>query len=121
MAIQGEIVGEGVQKNPLKIKGTEFYAYNAYFINEKRFADFHEFLEMCRQIGVRHVPVLSTTTVLFGVDEMLKQADGMSAICVSAKREGLVYRPTTEMKDYVNGPDQRLSFKVISNDYLLSE
>jgi len=36
-------------------------------------------------------------------------------------REGLVFRPLTEQRDMIDGSMSRLSFKAISNVYLLAE
>jgi RNA ligase (TIGR02306 family) len=37
IAIQGEIVGEGIQKNVYKRKGKEFYLFSVFFIDEQRY------------------------------------------------------------------------------------
>ena len=36
-AFQGEIIGEGIQKNPYKLTGQEFYIFNIYDIEKFRY------------------------------------------------------------------------------------
>jgi hypothetical protein len=51
------------------------------------------------------------------VDELLKMAEGKSMLNQDSEREGIVIRPKIEMQF----KGQRLSFKAISNKYLLNE
>lgn len=120
-AIQGELIGEGIQGNPLHIKGHAFYAYNVFSINESKYLDFQDFLRFCLDLQIATVPVLDPTVPLnFTLEEILNFADGHSRYAPVA-REGLVFRPITEAREIINGSEGRLSFKVISNQYLLAE
>lgn len=122
-AIQGEIVGDGIQQNPLKISGHAFYAYNVYNIAEKKYLDFTDFVKFCASLQIETVPIIDLDFKLDkSVPELLIMADGKSVLNAESKREGIVIRPFFETMERIRGVDNaRLSFKVISNDYLLGE
>jgi len=116
MAIQGELVGEGIQNNPLKIKGKEFYVYNVYNINTGKYLNFREMCIFCFSKGLTTVPVIDTNYSIHNkLEDILEYAEGKSLLNKNIEREGIVIRPRIEMKYYGN----RFSFKVISNKYLL--
>jgi len=114
-AIQGEIYGEGMEKNPHKIKGVDFVVFNVYSILEGKYLDYREAVDFVEGIGLQFVKCIevSNETTLNGktMDDFLAAAD-LTGL------EGLVYRPVKEVTDPRFG---RVSFKVISNNYLLKE
>jgi len=117
-AIQCELIGEGIQKNPLKQKGQDIYCFNAYNIQSAKYLNYQDFAQFCSSLGLKTVPIIDDNYSLpKSVDELLQYAEGKSKINESEEREGIVIRPKVEMQ-YKN---QRLSFKVISNKYLLNE
>lgn len=117
-AIQGELIGEGIQKNPLKRTGQEMFCFNAYNIANGIYLNFKDFIGFCDSLGIRTVPLINDNYSLPStVDELLKFADGNSLLNPECPREGIVIRPKVEMKYQ----GKRLSFKVISNSYLLNE
>lgn len=117
-ALQGELVGEGIQGNPLKIKGQKVYFYNAYNIATGIYLNFENFKQIIQELGLETVPILDENfTLLSTMEAMLAVADGKSALNPEADREGIVIRPKVET--VFNG--ERLSFKVISNSYLVNE
>lgn len=122
-AIQGELVGEGIQGNPLKISGQKVYFFNVFNIKEREFLNFEEMKKFLFEMGnLLIVPVINHDFVLDNsVDHLIKMADGESKLCDTAKREGLVFRPLVEMKENIGGTISRFSFKVVSNQYLLEE
>ncbi len=120
-AIQGEIIGEGIQKNPLKSKGQELYAFNVYDIKNQRYLDFGDFITFCYNINIKIVPILDNEYVMnHTIETILKSAEGPSLLNPNVNREGIVVRPIKEDIDEINGSMSRLSFKVVSNDYLLT-
>jgi RNA ligase (TIGR02306 family) len=120
-AVQGEIIGEGVQGNPLKQKGQDLYVFNVYHIGAGRYLNYYEMQEFCSGRKLRVVPTVAAEFVLNAdVDGLLKEADGKSYINPSCEREGLVYRPMEEMQEEIGGVLGRFSFKTISNSYLLN-
>lgn len=120
-AIQGELVGENIQGNPYKLKGQHFYAFNVFNIVERVYLDFHSFIEFCENLRIETVPVVHSIyrwDETFTLKAALEFADG-SSVLGDSPREGLVFRPLHETTDMMNGSLGRLSFKVISNKYLL--
>ena len=121
LALQGELIGEGIQKNPYGIVGQDFRLFDIYDIDrgdylsplERRvFADTH---------GIKHVPLIMTEYVIdgvvhivqttgSGVQGLLTLAEGKSMLHAKAEREGLVFKCNT-----FGGP----TFKAISNKFLL--
>ena len=103
VVLQGEIIGEGIQKNKYKIKGQEFYAFNLY-IDGKKY-DIHSFLP-----SFSLVPVVYDNLLLpeLGIFEMIKLSRGRSVL-YNRQREGIVVR------NYELG----VSFKVIDPIFLL--
>lgn len=115
-AIQGELVGEGIQKNPLKIKGQKVYFYNVYNIKSGIYLNFKDFQGFCKSLGLETVPIVDDNfTLPETIEEILEYANGKSLLNPEVEREGVVIRPKVEM----SYKGSRLSFKVISNSYLL--
>lgn len=116
IAIQGELIGEGVQKNYYGIKGHRFYVYDIYDIDEGKYwgATMRGAFINSSELGLLHVPVtylgfLSELNIT-DLDKLINFADGHSIINESKAREGLVFKSIT---------DPQFSFKAISNKYLL--
>lgn len=122
LAIQGEIVGSGVQADALKLGENRLYVYNVYDIVEGRYLDFEAFKAFCDRTGLTTVPILeSDFFMLHTVPELLKMAEGYSTVSPDCLREGLVFRPLVEEQVTEGKYRGRLSFKAISNAYLLGE
>ncbi|MGN7825056.1 RNA ligase (ATP) [Chitinophaga sp. 22536] len=115
MGLQGELIGEGIQGNPYGIKGQTVRFFNAFDIDAYTYLPLPAFREIIRLMGLEHVPILDTAfTLPDTVDELLLAAEGTSALSPAGKyveREGLVIRSA----------DKRISFKVISNKFLLND
>lgn len=110
LAFQGEIVGEGIQKNRYKIKGQDFYLFDIYDIDQGRYLTPTERREMCDLMDIKHVPVLKVDEVLevCNVEHILKWAEGVATMG-GMEREGLVFKCN----------EREVSFKGISNKFLL--
>jgi len=118
LAIQGEIIGPKIQGNPYKLPTNQLFIYNIFDIDNHHYLDFSDFMTICNSLGFRSVPILANNFKLpQTIDEMKKFATGTSTL-FNTKREGIVCRPLNEINDYEIG---RLSFKVISPQYLLEE
>jgi RNA ligase (TIGR02306 family) len=109
ICIQGELIGEGVQKNPYKIKGHTVRFYNAFDIDKQERVGLPEFMEIIGSLGFETVPIMEAYLLPHSVDELLKQAEGKSVLNPNTEREGLVIRSY----------DTKISFKAISNKFLL--
>ena len=111
-SIQGELIGEGIQGNPYKIKGQTVRFYNAFNIDTQEYLGFPDFIKLIDSMGLETVPVLDINFMLPDtVEELLKYADAKSASNPNFDREGVVIRSF----------DRTISFKVISNKFLLNE
>lgn len=111
-AIQGELIGAGVQGNLYRLKRPEFYVYNVYNIDTASFIPPYERRELTNFLGLNHVPVLNTGYELIyeTVDDLLKFAEYESSLNATVTREGLVFK---------NNENTQKQFKVISNKFLL--
>lgn len=120
IAIQGELMGPGIQKNREKLPYHQLYIFNIqcldtreYFTPEKRRELFEKFITLgVNQKKVFHIPVISSNTTLLeygitDINSLINFADGPGMN--SSNREGLVFK-------HING---KFSFKIISNKYLL--
>lgn len=115
-ALQGELIGEGIQGNPEKLRGQAFYLFDIFDIDAYRYLGFEERQEVVNAlnaaaVNIAQVPVIGVKKlreVGDNLDALLAYADGPS-LNPKTRREGLVFKAR-------NGD---LSFKVISNYYLL--
>jgi RNA ligase (TIGR02306 family) len=111
-SIQGELIGESVQGNPYKIKGQTVGFFNAFNIDTQEYLGLEEFESLISSMGLKSVPILDREfTLPDTIDELLKYADSKSVLNSSFDREGVVIRSV----------DRKISFKVISNRFLLNE
>jgi RNA ligase (TIGR02306 family) len=112
-AIQGELIGPGIQGNIYNLREPEFRVFDVYNIQAGEYLKPDARLALIKRMGLKHVPVLTTDKDLgIGtVDEMLAWAEGSSALNDKQEREGIVFKE-------VNGG---ITFKAISNKYLLGE
>ncbi|SEW51908.1 RNA ligase (ATP) [Chitinophaga arvensicola] len=115
IAVQGELIGEGIQGNPYDLRGQTVYFFNAFNINAGEYLSMPAFLALMQELTLQHVPVLEETFLLPDtIGELLSFAEGAALLSPANKRverEGLVIRSA----------DRRISFKVISNKFLLGE
>lgn len=108
VAIQGEIAGPGIQKNPEGLKEIDFFIFNIITPNGR--IGNKEMVEICYKYGFSSVPMISFDYILPDtVDEMLKYATGPSLINPEVLREGVVVR----------SQDGSKSFKAVSPEYLI--
>jgi len=105
-AIQGELIGPGIQGNQYGLDKHQFYVFDIYSITEQKYLRPEVVQEICAKFKLEHVPVLSVVGI--GITRnMLEMANGKSKLN-SSRREGVVYKSLTTNK----------SFKCISNDWL---
>jgi len=110
LALQGEIIGEGIQGNPYRLRGQEFYLYDIYDINKGEFLSSTERRTLAKALGVKHVPVLAESAKLTTVDNLLRLAESTSVLNSKTEREGVVFKCLTNTD---------LHFKAISNKFLI--
>ena len=110
-SIQGELIGEGIQGNPYKIKGQTVGFFNAFNIDTQEYLGLEEFEKLISSMGLKVVPILDRDfTLPDTIDELLSYADEKSVLNSNFDREGVVIRSL----------DRKISFKVISNKFLLN-
>lgn len=109
IAIQGELIGYGIQGNPYKLKNQQFYIFTAFDINNYKKLGFEEIKAYASIFELNSVPIVKEYRTLPEIDDLIYSADGKSKLNPTVNREGLVLRTY----------DNKISFKVISNNYLL--
>lgn len=111
VAVQGELIGEGIQGNPYRLRGQSFRVFDVYLIDQGRYMLPQERQDWCELNELQTVPVLMHTLTDTGttVEGLLVSAEGASELNERAEREGLVFKCMSE----------NLSFKAISNRFLL--
>ena len=116
-AIQGELIGEGIQGNPEKIKGQRFYLFDIYSITCGEYFNAnvrYSILDKLKMLGadIEHVPIVDVDVRVAQaydtIDDLLEFAEGPS-LNPQTKREGLVFKSW----------ESDFTFKAIANSYLL--
>jgi RNA ligase (TIGR02306 family) len=110
MAIQGEMIGEGIQGNQYKVQ-LDFYVYDMYNTHTGQYILPMQLKAACEKLGLKHVPILSEIAEISGatIQSLLQYAEGKSLLNGS-NREGVVFKSNTV---------HDRSFKAISNSWLL--
>ena len=121
LTMQGELIGEGIQKNKYKLKGQTVKFFRVFDPIKYEFFPMWAMVGTVRGMGLDTVPIVETDMTLPDtVNDILLYADGRSKLYDTA-REGIVFvaenliDPTADLSRYQN----RLSFKVISNKFLV--
>lgn len=116
IAVQGEIVGNGIQGNIYQMRDQDFLVYDIYDIDAGRYFTPLERKAFVAEHGLNHCPVLAYSARLFDtlgitdMEQILKFAEGKSVMgMIGCEREGVVFKCH----------EKTVSFKAISNKYLL--
>lgn len=111
-AFQGELVGPGIQNNRLGLKEHECRIFNIYDRDEGRFLSLSEMIDVTSGLAVSLVPIVEVGFLFnYTQEQLLTLAEGKYAGTTN-EREGIVIRSN-------DGDLDRVSFKAISNRYLL--
>jgi RNA ligase (TIGR02306 family) len=109
VALQGELIGPGVQGNIYKLNKHEFRVFDIYDVDAGAYLRPEFRRALVDKMGLVHVPILDDCLILdHAIDELLALAEGKSRISPT-EREGLVFKAL----------DSNFTFKAISNRYLL--
>jgi RNA ligase (TIGR02306 family) len=109
-ALQGELIGPGVQGNYYELPHLCFCIFDIFDIKTGRYLEFWLRRALTEKLGLTHVPVLRVELrAVCDIDSALDMAQGVSAF-VAKEREGLVFKNTANV---------RFSFKAINNRHLL--
>jgi RNA ligase (TIGR02306 family) len=111
-AIQGELIGPGIQGNIYKLTQPEFRVFDVYDIMAGAYLDPAHRRAVVAALGLLHVPIITDGKDLGvgSIDEILQWAEDRSLLNPTVEREGIVFKEC-------NGG---MSFKAISNKYLLN-
>jgi len=132
IAIQGEIFGDGLQGNPLKVKFQKYLIFSIFDIDKQEYYDLDEInliLAILNSFSeskeLETVPILDENYMLESdIKVLVEKARGNSVITPGCKREGIVIRPLENIVNarYIGECTRgRISFKSINPDYLLEE
>ena len=113
-AIQGELIGPGIQGNIYKLMFIEFRVFDVYNILSGEYLTPVFRKALIERMGLKHVPVLESNFKLeTDVEGLIAKAEGKSVMgdITGPEREGLVFKQV----------DGGMTFKAISNKYLLAE
>lgn len=114
-AVQGEIVGPGINKCKNKEQIYKFLVFRIYDITHQKWVNPVDTVKMCESLGLEHVQIVKSNFAFFDeittMEEALKFAEGKTA--EGNEREGVV------LKSIDSNPFA--SCKIVSNRYLLHE
>tara|TARA_Y100000593_G_C4320160_1_gene343370 strand:+ start:5172 stop:6245 length:1074 start_codon:yes stop_codon:yes gene_type:complete len=109
-ALQGEVVGPGIQGNFENLEEHRLFIYSVYDIDAQEYLKPSAASHLVKLMGLDYVPVLKTFCELPPYEELQDWATGPSAFN-GKYREGIVFK--SEEGDF--------SFKAVANEYLLKE
>jgi len=111
IAIQGEMVGPGIQGNFEGLDDVELYVYNVFDIDAQQYMLPGAARHVCDDLDLAMVPTFNLRfTLPQTIAELLLMADGDSGL-KGKFREGLVFKSLT----------RNFQFKAISNRYLIKQ
>jgi RNA ligase (TIGR02306 family) len=117
LALQGEVVGPGIQKNPLGLTHADLYIFNVIDIRTGQKLCLDKSLIVTSQLGLNFVPIVDKGSSFgYTKTDLLEMAKGkykthFASAKNSQDREGIVIRSFCG----------EVSFKAINNDFLLKE
>lgn len=117
LALQGECVGPGIQQNKLNLSGIDYYIFNIVDTSSRKRLCLKDCLDISKEIKINFVPILEQgDNFNYDVSQLLEKAKGkyreqFENAKQNQEREGIVIRSLCG----------EVSFKVISNDFLLKE
>jgi RNA ligase (TIGR02306 family) len=117
LSVQGEIFGESLNKNPLKIKGQQFNVFLIKDLLRDCWCSWQETVEICNMLDIPTVPVLATYDLsnLPSFAELQEMANKLTYPFGGAA-EGMVLRTTEPMPSYALAKSW-WSVKIISEPY----
>ena len=108
-AIQGELIGPGIQGNIYNLNKHTFRVFDIYDIDAGEYVFPETRHQIVEALGLTHVPLIGFLAIQANMDYLLETAEGKSLLNDKQEREGLVYKSA----------QGQFSFKAISNKYLL--
>ena len=115
LALQAECAGEGIQKNPMELKGQDIYVFNVVNTQTRKLLNLDESLKICREIGVKFVPIYYRGIFKWNSIQEFKGETNQARYDNGKYAEGLVLRLVEP--EYCDKLGKELSVKVISENY----
>ena len=111
-AIQGELIGPGIQGNQEKLDDIDMYVFDVFDIDSQSYLNALGRYALVDKLKLKHVPILGyNKQAPEDLQAALKYAEGTS-LNPAVNREGVVFKSTR---------NPSLSFKAISNSWLLKD
>jgi hypothetical protein len=112
VVLQGELVGENIQKNKYAINGLDFYVFHAFDTAKRETLPIKDALELAKKLGFKWVPIVGyfTMDLTHTVKGFVDISSEKSLLNKKQEREGIVIRS-------IDG--NKVSFKAISPKFLL--
>jgi RNA ligase (TIGR02306 family) len=112
IVITGEICGPGIQKNRLRLPGTDWYVFDVKDWDAGKYFPYDEAVKLCAELGLLTVPLEERGEQFdYSLETLLEKARGKYPSGLD--KEGIVVRSVLSPK--------AVSFKVLNNDALLKE
>jgi RNA ligase (TIGR02306 family) len=113
IALQGELVGPGIQGNKYNLSEIDFYLFDIYDIDKQEYYTPEQRWMIVLQLGLKHAPILSHELNFkenqWTIENVLINAEFKSYLNKQTEAEGVVFKSL----------DGKHSFKAISNKFLL--
>lgn len=109
IAIQGEIIGPGINGNIYNLKELDFYIFNVFNIDKKEYLCYKDIVKFCCETGIKMVPILDENYIIEEDLQKLIDSSTGKSVLYDTLREGIVIRSY----------DQSISFKIVSPEYQL--
>ena len=110
VAIQGELIGPGIQGNKYALSKPMFLVFDVYDIDKGSYLPSSERKFVVRELNLKEVPCAGMRSIFgMSIEDLLSMAEGKSVLNNKSDREGLVFKRA----------DGSTSFKSISNKWLL--
>ena len=140
IALQGELLGPGIQGNKYKLQDYDIYFFNAFNIDTQHYFIESSLTQLCEYFGLKRVFYFDPIFFLKSADEWVEFAKGKSKLNPDIQREGIVirlYNPSDWIPARTNNGNEitipnpifsgsllhettnYLSFKAINPDFLL--
>jgi RNA ligase (TIGR02306 family) len=116
-AIQGELVGEGIQGNREGIRGIDIRVFHVWHLEDRRLLDYEEMKEFCEKLGIPTVDLYYSgpfSPEWNTVEDMIEEAKN-ARYQNGAVAEGLVWK--LAINEYSDKLQKGLSVKTINYDY----
>lgn len=110
LALQGELIGPGIQGNKYNLQKHEYHIYDIFDIAKQEYLLPEERYKVVQAMQLMHCPVLEVQDLQFqGIPDILAYAEGKSRLNPKTEREGVVFK----------NMQSSTSFKAISNKWLI--